>query len=209
MRTIAAPIALLAALGLPACGSEWSVIDIDGDGYTTADGDCWDAIEGPPGTGLSGAQISPDATETWYDGIDQDCKGDDDYDADGDGFVPLEEYLGRGTLGVPGAGGHLGAGDCWDAPAGVVEAQFEALNGLDQIEAAAVFPGAEPMPSMTGSTRIAMGRTTSMQTGMDSRPVTSSTGTARPETTAMTLRQRSTQRWNSNSATTSMTTAMA
>jgi len=143
MRTIAAPIALLAAIALPGCGTKWSVVDVDGDGFTTADGDCWDAVEGPPGTGLTGAQISPDATETWYDGIDQDCQGDDDYDADGDGFVPLDEHLGRGTLGVPGAGTHLGSGDCWDAPAGVVTAEFEALNGLDQPDAAAVFPGAD------------------------------------------------------------------
>jgi len=143
MRTIAAPIALLAAIVLPGCGSKWSVVDVDGDGFTTADGDCWDAVDGPPGTGLTGAQISPAAPETWYDGIDQDCQGDDDYDADGDGFVPLEEHLGRGTLGVPGAGTHIGAGDCWDAPAGVVGAEFEALNGLEQLDAAAVFPGAE------------------------------------------------------------------
>jgi hypothetical protein len=143
MRPIATPLAVLAALGLTACGTQWSVVDVDGDGYTTAEGDCWDAVEGPPGTGLTGADISPGAAETWYDGIDQDCQGDDDYDADGDGFVPLDEYEGRGTLGVPDAGSHLGAGDCWDAPVGTVAPEFEALNGLDQPDAAAVFPGAE------------------------------------------------------------------
>ena len=142
MRPIAAPLVALAALGLTACGTTWSVSDVDGDGYTTAEGDCWDAIEGPGGTGLGGADISPGATETWYDGIDQDCGGDDDYDADGDGFVPLEEYEGRGTLGVPAAGRHLGAGDCWDAPAGTVDPAFSALNGLDPVGPAAVFPGA-------------------------------------------------------------------
>lgn len=143
MRSITAPLVALAALGLTACGTKWSVADVDGDGYSTAEGDCWDAIEGPGGTGLSGADISPAAAETWYDGIDQDCKGDDDYDADGDGFVPLDEYEGRGTLGVPSAGRHAGAGDCWDAPLGTVGAEFTALNGQDQVDAVAVFPGAE------------------------------------------------------------------
>ena len=32
------------------------------------------------------AAIRPSATETWYDGVDQDCGGDDDFDQDGDGF---------------------------------------------------------------------------------------------------------------------------
>ena len=29
----------------------------------------------------------PGAEEIWYDGVDQDCLGDDDFDADGDGFL--------------------------------------------------------------------------------------------------------------------------
>ena len=42
---------------------------------TPEDGDC---DETDP-------QVNPGATETWYDGVDQDCAGDDDFDADGDG----------------------------------------------------------------------------------------------------------------------------
>lgn len=78
-----------------------SQMDDDLDGYT-AEEDCND---GDP-------TVSPAAEETWYDGIDSDCAGDDDFDADGDGFVP-EEYLGYQTNGLAGSG-ELPAGDCND-----------------------------------------------------------------------------------------------
>ena len=94
------------------CGSKWDFQDVDGDGISAAEGDCWDSEKGPAGTGLSGGDISPDAVETWYDGFDQNCSGDDDYDADADGFVP-EEYLGLETRGQP-ESGLLPGGDCWD-----------------------------------------------------------------------------------------------
>jgi hypothetical protein len=52
--------------------------DADGDGY---------------GSSLSGGEdcddanplVNPGAAETWYDGVDGDCAGDDDFDQDGDG----------------------------------------------------------------------------------------------------------------------------
>ena len=31
--------------------------------------------------------VYPGAVDTWYDGVDSDCAGDDDYDADGDGYA--------------------------------------------------------------------------------------------------------------------------
>ncbi|RME22069.1 MAG: hypothetical protein D6798_16665, partial [Deltaproteobacteria bacterium] len=49
--------------------------DHDLDGYDTRS-DCDD--EDP--------DVHPGATETWYDGVDSDCLGDSDYDADGDGW---------------------------------------------------------------------------------------------------------------------------
>jgi hypothetical protein len=57
-------------------------LDDDGDGYTRDGGgdpeqaDCDD----------SNPNVNPGATETWYDGVDQDCLGDDDFDKDGDGY---------------------------------------------------------------------------------------------------------------------------
>ena len=65
-------------LALPVgCGdkeTENNSSDADGDGYAIGE-DCND----------TDASIYPGAVETWYDGTDTDCLGDDDYDADADG----------------------------------------------------------------------------------------------------------------------------
>jgi hypothetical protein len=83
--------------------------DADGDGYGDPDtehevcaigageveeaGDCDDGD----------ADVSPGEAERWYDGIDQDCAGGDDWDADGDGQQAAS----------------AGGGDCNDADATV------------------------------------------------------------------------------------------
>ena len=117
------------------CIETWKAIDIDGDGYGVSDGDCWDAEEGPSGSTLNGDEIHIGATETWYDGIDQDCAKDDDYDADGDGFV-ADSNVGKPTLGVS-RSGSLPGGDCADDPdadlnaVGIYPGQTEKCNGYD------------------------------------------------------------------------------
>ena len=66
--------------------------DSDGDGYG-AIGTSASFCDAPTGFGLgaddcndSDGTINPGATETWYDGVDQDCDGNSDYDQDGDGY---------------------------------------------------------------------------------------------------------------------------
>ena len=53
-------------------------------GYGADDTDCDD----------TDATVYPGASDTWYDGVDSDCAGDDDDDADGDGESP---YAAGGT----------------------------------------------------------------------------------------------------------------
>ena len=96
-------------------------LDEDGDGFGDAttydchlegevvadDTDCDDAD----------ATINPDATELWYDGVDQDCDEASDYDADIDGF---DSDLHSGT-------------DCDDADATVnTDATEVWYDGVDQ-----------------------------------------------------------------------------
>jgi len=55
-------------------------VDADSDGFDSTV-DCDD----------NDPNVFPGGTETWYDGVDQDCAGDDDQDQDGDGFPRSED----------------------------------------------------------------------------------------------------------------------
>ncbi len=56
-----------------------TIVDADGDGYDRAESggdDCDDDDN----------RVNPGASELWYDGVDQNCNGDSDYDQDKDGY---------------------------------------------------------------------------------------------------------------------------
>ncbi len=87
--------------------------DADGDGWSISGG----GISGTAGSGDcddSDPSISPGAEEIWYDGVDQDCAEDGDFDADGDGFESDEHGGGdcddTDDAVFPGAGGEV----CYD-----------------------------------------------------------------------------------------------
>ena len=85
------------------------------------DGDCDDTV----------TSVNPGATDTWYDGIDQDCDGRDDYDADEDGYVP-DAYTGLATTYVTGSGS-LPDGDCDDTDSSINPAATDTwYDGIDQ-----------------------------------------------------------------------------
>ena len=91
--------------------------DADGDGRTVLQGDCWDSLidpvppEGALDHGVTALDIYEGAEDLPYDGIDANCDGKNDFDADDDGFVP-DEYAGFPTQGV--GLSDFPAGDCWD-----------------------------------------------------------------------------------------------
>jgi len=136
---------LIAVSGVTGCIEDWKGSDADGDGYGVVDGDCWDKVEGPPGSGLSGADIHPGADDPWYDGVDSDCGGEDDFDPDGDGWVKEEAHIGQATLGIPGSGeDHQGAGDCINTPEEEAGITVDPLSTVDpgSLSAADFNPGA-------------------------------------------------------------------
>ncbi|MCB9744168.1 MAG: hypothetical protein H6740_16340 [Alphaproteobacteria bacterium] len=76
--------------------------DLDGDGYGD-EGDAGSQACEVPANGSedntdcddTDASVHPGATEVWYDGVDADCDGASDYDADGDGYESFAEIGGE------------------------------------------------------------------------------------------------------------------
>ncbi len=103
--------------------SSW-YLDVDGDGYgdpsaaiTACDQPANAADDDlPADCDDSDAAVHPGASETWYDGIDGDCAGDDDFDQDADGYQH-ESY---------------GGGDCNDTDATVYPGAADTFyDGVD------------------------------------------------------------------------------
>ncbi len=75
-------------------------------------------------------KVNPSAEDAWYDGIDNDCRGNDDFDQDGDGFASKAEPYTE-TLYVVGSGVLL-AEDCDDERSDVHPgADDQELDGED------------------------------------------------------------------------------
>jgi len=95
-------------------------VDEDGDGVTISEGDCNDQLP----------TVSPLIEEIWYDGLDGNCSGDNDFDKDKDGFVPTEHQGKMTTSHVEVA--PLPGGDCNDEDAGSFPgADDEFYDGID------------------------------------------------------------------------------
>ena len=117
--------------------SSWEEIDLDQDKVSLFEGDCWYGTEAPRPPvgaldhGVQASDIYIGAIDLPYDGIDANCDGKDDFDADEDGFIP-DVYQGIVTLGLPSTG-MLPVGDCMDDPS--VEP--------DGLAASLIYPDAE------------------------------------------------------------------
>jgi len=125
-------------------GSSW-YLDMDDDGYgavATGETRCESPGEGWVARAGDCDDADPDvhrgAAETWYDGIDQDCAGDSDYDRDGDGYVeaglvdPDASTLDPGSGEIVDDGSTTEPGDCDDRRATVHPDAEESCDDVDE-----------------------------------------------------------------------------
>ena len=123
-----------------------SDFDQDGDGFSTAE---YPDREGTIGSdcvdtgsvyGIDAVDINVDATDSWYDGVDQDCAGNNDFDQDADGDM-ISEYDcdGDGVADVEcdldgdGIADFTAGSDCDDTNASInPSAEEEPADGIDQ-----------------------------------------------------------------------------
>ena len=103
-------------------GVAYELIDINTDVGGLDRGDCND----------QDPLIFPNQLEAWYDGIDADCQGDDDFDQDGDGYVPTQ-YVGERTEGINGTG-NLPGGDCDDLNPDRYEGAMEIISDVNDYD---------------------------------------------------------------------------
>ena len=122
-----------------------SDFDQDGDGFATSEypdreGHLSDCVDNGTVFGIDAVDINIDATDTWYDGVDQDCSGNNDfdqdadgdlingYDCDGDGIVDTEC-----DLDGDGVADFMAGSDCDDTDASInPSAEEEPADGTDQ-----------------------------------------------------------------------------
>lgn len=127
--------------------------DLDGDGWVVLEadvgrttlgvpdsgvhlgwGDCWDnGTAAPDEPGLSAAEVHPGVPadqDVPYDGIDQDCAGNSDFDADQDGYRPQELPAGETWPSVPDEASLLD-GDCDDSLEAINPGAAEVCDGID------------------------------------------------------------------------------
>ena len=125
-----------------------SDFDQDADGFSTdtyadRDGnlglDCMD--EGSV-FGVSAVDINPSVVDTWYDGVDSDCAGNNDFDQDGDGdLISSYDCDGDGVLDIEcdfdadGNVDYTAGGDCDDnnsAVSSITATEEGIADGIDQ-----------------------------------------------------------------------------
>ncbi len=120
-------------VGIDEVAVDWAGPDADGDGSEDAD-DCDD----------EDATIHPGADDEWYDGIDHDCAGNDDYDRDGDGYTVDEDcddtdrnaYPGNIDLWYDGVDSDCSGNDDFDADGDGYPVEEDCNDGDPEI-----FPG--------------------------------------------------------------------